>query len=114
MVSSHSSGWPDTSSRSCATVFTAVPLMLVPRTFWQSVALVTVSYVGHSWVRLHLPPVYHERLSYELVGQAMIWSLYLPCTIMVLRRPNEGPLPDWIERRIARWPALLRGAPVHD
>lgn len=93
-------------------LYEAVPLMLVPRTFWQSVALVTVSYIGHTWVRLHLPPGYHERLSYELVGKAMIWSLYLPCTIMVLRRRNEGRVPDWLERRIAGWPASLRGVPA--
>jgi hypothetical protein len=91
--------------------YEAVPLMLVPRTFWQSVALVGIGYVGHTWVRLHLPPVFHERLSYQLVGQAMIWSLYLPCTLMVLRRPNEGWLPPWVERRIAHWPAWLRGIP---
>jgi len=30
----------------------------------------------------------------------------------VLRRPNEGPAPAWLEHRIARWAALLRGARV--
>jgi len=90
-------------------LYEAVPLMLVPRTFWQSVALVAASYVGHAWVRIHLPPGYHERLSYELVGRAMVWSLYLPCTLLVLRRRNEGPLPAWLERRIDSWPEWLRG-----
>jgi len=69
-------------------LYEAVPLFLVPRTFWQSVALVTLSYIGHGWVRAHLPPGYNEGLSYQLVGQAMIWSLYLPATILILRRPN--------------------------
>ena len=94
--------------------YEAVPLMLVPRTFWQAVGLVTVSYIGHAWVRVQLPPGYHERLSYELVGQAMIWSVYLPCTLMVLRRRNEGPLPDWLERFVARWPAWLRGVSARE
>ena len=31
----------------------------------------------------------------------MIWSLYLPCTLLVLRRKNAGQLPAWLERRIA-------------
>jgi len=92
--------------------YEAVPLMLVPRTFWQSVVLVTIGYAGHTWVRLHLPPVYHERLSYQLVGQAMIWSLYLPCTLMVLRRRNEGTLPPWLERWMVGLPAWLRGVPL--
>lgn len=95
-------------------LYEAVPLMLVPRTFLQSAALVAMGYLGHVWVRLHLPPVHHEGLAYALVGQAMIWSLYLPCTLMVLRRRNEGPLPAWLERRMARWPAWLRGAPASD
>jgi hypothetical protein len=32
-------------------------------------------------------------------GHAMVPFLYLPCVIMVLRRPNEGTVPAW------RWPA---------
>jgi len=69
-------------------LYEAVPLMLVPRTFWEAAMLTATGYLGHWWVRWHLPLVYHERLSYALVGQAMIWSLYLPATVMVLRRPN--------------------------
>jgi len=90
-------------------LYEAVPLLLVPRTFWQSVAVVVLSYVGHLWVRMHLPPNYHDDLAYPMVGQAMVWSLYLPCTLLVLRRKNAGELPAWVERRIARWPAWLRG-----
>jgi hypothetical protein len=89
--------------------YEAVPLLLVPRTFWQSVAVVALSYIGYAWVRLHLPPGHHDGQSYQLVGQAMIWSLYLPCTLIVLRRSNAGELPAWLERRIARWPTWLRG-----
>jgi hypothetical protein len=69
-------------------LYEAVPLMLVPRTFWEAVTLSASGYLGHWWVRWHLPPLYHERLSYALVGQAMVWSLYLPATIMILRRRN--------------------------
>jgi hypothetical protein len=90
-------------------LYEAVPLLLVPRTFWQSVAVVALSYIGHLWVRLHLPPNYGDGLAYQLVGQAMVWSLYLPCTYLVLRRRNVGELPAWLERRIAEWPTWLRG-----
>jgi hypothetical protein len=90
-------------------LYEAVPLMLVPRTFWQSVAVVSLSYIGHTWVRVHLPPNYGDGLAYQLVGQAMVWSLYLPCTVLVLRRKNAGELPAWLEQRIAGWPAWLRG-----
>jgi hypothetical protein len=90
-------------------LYEAVPLLLVPRNFWQSVAVVALSYIGHLWVRLHLPPYYHDDLAYQLVGQAMDWSLYLPCTLLVLRRKNVGDLPAWLERRISGWPAWMRG-----
>jgi hypothetical protein len=93
-------------------LYEAVPLMLVARTFWQSVALVTMSYFGHAWVRVHLPQIQHDGVTYDLVGQAMIWSIYLPCTLLVLRRRNAGRLPAWLERRIAGWPAWLRGTPT--
>jgi hypothetical protein len=41
------------------------------------------------------------------------WStafLYVPAAVMVLRRPNEGEIPAWMERSLARLPAFWRGA----
>ena len=32
----------------------------------------------------------------------VLLGVYLPALIMVLRRPNEGALPEWLERQIAR------------
>lgn len=90
-------------------LYEAVPLFLVPRTFWQSATLVVLSYGAHFWVRAHLPPSYHESLNYHLTGQALVLALYLPVTIMVLRRPNEGPAPSWLDRRLAPLPGWLRG-----
>jgi hypothetical protein len=37
--------------------------------------------------------------------------MYLPVTLMVLKRPNVGAVPAWVDRRTARWPAVLRGKP---
>jgi hypothetical protein len=93
-------------------LYDVVPLFLVPRTFWQAAGLVAASHVGHFWVRQHLPLGYHESLNYALVGQAMIWSLFLPCTLLVLRRANEGNIAPWLERIVAKWPAWLRGVPL--
>lgn len=36
---------------------------------------------------------------------------YLPALWIVLRHPNEGAIPAWLERRIASWPSWLRGVP---
>lgn len=40
---------------------------------------------------------------YALIGT------YVPALVMVLRRPNAGSLPAWIEQLAARLPACLRG-----
>jgi hypothetical protein len=42
---------------------------------------------------------------YVLVG------CYLPALWIVLRRPNEGHMPDWVEGVVARWPLWVRGIP---
>jgi hypothetical protein len=50
---------------------------------------------------------------YVLVG------CYLPALYIVLRRPNVGPMPGWVERIVSKWPVWLRGestpvgAPTH-
>lgn len=45
---------------------------------------------------------------YALVGT------YVPALIIVLRRPNVGVLPAWLERVAAKLPPQLRGAAVRD
>lgn len=34
-------------------------------------------------------------------GALDVWLVYLPCVVMVLRRPNEGAVPAWLERTVA-------------
>jgi hypothetical protein len=43
-------------------------------------------------------------------------STYLPALLLVLRRPNEGAAPAWLERLLLRWrvPMWLRGRPESD
>jgi uncharacterized protein (TIGR03382 family) len=36
---------------------------------------------------------------------------YLPALWIVLRQPNQGVIPEWLERRIVEWPSWLRGTP---
>lgn len=49
----------------------------------------------------------------EFAAPYVLAGCYLPALWIVLRRPNEGPLPAWLEHRIVQWPAWLRGASVH-
>jgi hypothetical protein len=94
--------------------YEAVPLFLVPRTFVETAFLVACSYAQHFLGRFFVSgmptPEEHLRLS----GQWLALAMYAPATIMVLRRPNEGNAPAWIERAIARWPAWLKGRATMD
>lgn len=41
---------------------------------------------------------------------SLLWLVYVPLLLMVLRRPNVGALPELLERWVARLPAGIRGA----
>jgi hypothetical protein len=42
----------------------------------------------------------------------VLLGVYAPALAMVLRRRNEGRIPSFLERRIARWPRWIRGGQV--
>lgn len=88
--------------------YDAAVLMLVASTFRESLILAAASMA---------PMVYelafifrdggldlYPRTTFELLG-----AVYIPAILIVLRRPNEGPLPAWFEilRRLARRRASL-------
>jgi hypothetical protein len=79
-----------------------LPLFLIPRTKGEMKALVfwgaLCFFVWKIWFEPHP--------AYVLARNPFVFcAIYLPCLIMVLRRPNEGDLPEWIERRL---PTLMR------
>lgn len=93
-------------------VYDCVPLLLIPTTWKQASVLVVSGYLAHLWATTQgFPPQSAPLL--EAMGKASLVAYYLPCVVMVLRRPNEGALPAWIERRTLHWPAWLRGAAVN-
>lgn len=72
--------------------YEAVPLLLIPRTFWQSALLVGLSYAQHQTLQLITPEHGTPQPEYmDMSGMLVVLFLYLPCTLMVLRRPNERP-----------------------
>jgi hypothetical protein len=86
-----------------------VPLFLVARGWIESGLLLALSQAMIAWVvHFHAPTLGEGISSY---GTAFVWFMYLPCVLMVLRRPNEGTVPKWLERRTEGWPAWLRGRP---
>ena len=84
-----------------------LPLCLVAKTRRESMALSVISVAA--WVialqALNRPGGQPPFESNSLV----LLGVYAPALVMVLRRDNAGPLPQFIERRIARWPAWIRG-----
>ena len=88
-------------------LYETVPLFLVPRTLREAALSPLLSYAGIWWL-VH-QPLLSAAHRLVLSGQMEVVLLYLPCTLMVLRRPNQGPMPAWLEQRIAAWPVWLRG-----
>jgi hypothetical protein len=70
-------------------------LWLVPRTRNESMILSILSFpamvIGAATVGSHPDVAAYTRS----MGPAILWLLYLPCLIMVIRRPNEGHIPRW-------------------
>lgn len=86
------------------------PLLLIPSTrrelrvaviASQSVLLLASRF---PWITGDAAAVTARCLPYVVIG------LYWPALVMVLRRPNEGPVPGWIERAIRPLPSWMRGA----
>jgi len=77
-----------------------LPLWLVARTRRETMLLSAVS--AGAWVASLVVNIQAGRqpafssVPYVLVG------VYLPVVVMVLRRPNEGPLPPWLEQALAK------------
>ena len=96
-------------------LYETVPLFLVPSTITEGGVLWLGSWLVVLWNSRSGPPVYdlpHLITSARAIG----WLMYVPCVVMILRRPNAGALPAWMERRLAasRMPLWLRGAPGDD
>lgn len=83
------------------TFYEAVPLFLIPRGRRESVLLMVLSNAVYYYAQAH-GPWPDKPSTYEAKGRLMLYAIYLPALVMVLRRPNEGTLPAWLERRLRR------------
>lgn len=77
-----------------------LPLMLVPSSRRESYALIIPSSVAFLvWLTIG-----HESASGPQVAEwCVMLSMYIPCLIIVLRRPNEGPAIAALDRGRALW-----------
>lgn len=61
---------------------------------------------------MNLSFIYDNAVYVARARPAMLWLIYIPALIMVLRRPNVGPVPAWLDRRLQRFPRWLGGVPA--
>ena len=82
-----------------------LPLWLVARTRRETMVLSAVS--ATAWVASLLVNIQADRQPAFSSVPYVLAGVYLPVLVMVLRRPNEGPLPEWVERALAKTRTLI-------
>lgn len=89
-----------------------LPLALIAETERERLVFAWCSWAAYlGWVFTSS----HGRLRTADMHDAPPWILVLifaPTLVMVLRRPNEGDVPAWLERKLAGVPRWLRGKAI--
>ncbi|HYN80354.1 MAG TPA: hypothetical protein VES88_02555 [Gemmatimonadaceae bacterium] len=82
--------------------YNTLPLFTIPATWRESVAMAVVATAG-AWIAgSSLHPVASLAALYDWIGMLIVFSVYLPATVLVLRRPNSGPSPAWLRLLVQR------------
>lgn len=81
--------------------YEALPLLLVAETRRESQVLSLTSSIGFLLIRYIIHGQPEAQFNRE-VSSLMVAFAYLPATIAVLRKPNEGKLPAWLPGRLVR------------
>lgn len=76
-----------------------LPLFLVAKSRLESMALLVLAFAGHAVATMMIPAGLSTAEVSRIYAPAIMLCLYLPCLVMVLRRPNEGALPSWLHRQ---------------
>ncbi len=79
--------------------YAIIPLFLVPVTFVESLLLAWATWIAWIFVSSMGPQTSFSGFHTDM-ATVLVSFVYLPALIMVLRRPNEGEVPDWAERGI--------------
>ena len=95
-------------------LYDQLPLLLIARTRMQAIVFSLWSYGAPLAMRFVTETPIMDTKQYTLpyLARIITWTLYLPALAVVLSRPNVGPIPPWLERRVAGLPTWLRGQPV--
>lgn len=88
--------------------YEALPLFVIPQTRYEMMALTILSDAMYT-ATMNLS-AQHEMAAYYAAGRpAIVWLSFVPALVLVLRRPNEGDVPEVIERFSQKLPRWLRG-----
>ncbi|MGZ8455041.1 MAG: hypothetical protein ACXWZ4_00340 [Gemmatirosa sp.] len=80
--------------------------MLIPASRAGMLAMTVLSYVaGFAHYQVVLAATSTAQLQHR-AGDVLVLCFYLPALAMVLRRPNEGPVPAWLARAVSAVPRL--------
>ena len=83
------------------TFYDHVFVFVVPRTTRESLVLTVLTFAVYFAVAFASPFDTFQQWG-DFVANATMKLIYAPAAIMVLRRPNEGAMPAFVERAIAR------------
>jgi len=90
--------------------YDALPLLLIPRTFRQSLVLAFCTQLANLFARKAMTSALDPPALFRAVAPFALWGCYIPAVVLILTRPNEGRVPAAVERVAARFPRWLRGA----
>jgi hypothetical protein len=91
------------------TWYDALPLMLIPANLRELLVLGIISHLA-TFVAAPLGFRYDDPAALlNAAAPIALWGLYVPALVLVLRRPNQGDLPDWLERFASKLPRPVRG-----
>lgn len=82
-------------------IYATLPLFLIPKSFRESLVMTTLNNAAFLFIMMVLGTPRSTAENYYN-GDALVALCYLPSLIMILRRPNQGSVPNWLERVIAR------------
>jgi hypothetical protein len=86
-------------------------LLLIPHTLVEMATSVVWTHVVERLAVAAHPPN-GDLVVTKVWAPYVLWGLYVPALLLVLRRRNQGSAPQWLERRIATWPAWIKGLPA--
>ncbi|GLC26661.1 hypothetical protein [Roseisolibacter agri] len=83
-------------------VYEGLYLLLVPRTL-RGVTLMAIASFGASWLQDRIAERATDTVSLQwTAGNVLVLFFYLPALVLVLRRPNEGEVPRWLDVLVTR------------